>query len=126
MERERKKSRRQEWESMRGQLTGTLGKGKGLEGRENIPERACGKCTNFSENVWTSDGRGFCGVIKAGSNLALEPPLIITEGDAGMMVVFNMDAVKCPKYNQMEFIDTDGNECSDPKYRRSHRQMVDK
>ncbi len=123
MVRERKKSRRDEWEGMRSQLTGKMYKDRGLEGRENIPEKACGKCTNFSENATASDGRGFCGVVKRDSDFTKDPPVIMTEGDTGLMVSFSMDAAKCPHYHKMDFIDTDGFECSDPKYRRAQRQM---
>jgi len=123
MVRARKKSRRSEWEDMRNQLTGNMYKNKGFEGRENIHEKACGRCENFSENAFASDGRGFCGVLKQGSDFTKDSPVIITEGDTGLMVSFSMDATKCPHYKEMEFMDTDGTECADPKYRRAQRQM---
>ncbi len=119
----RKKTQRNEWEEMREQLTGKMYKDRGVEGRENIPEKACGKCANFSENAWASDGRGFCGVVKRDSDFTKDPPMILTEGDTGLMVSFSMNAVKCPHFLKMDMIDTDGTEVSDPKYQRAQRQM---
>ncbi|QCQ22291.1 hypothetical protein FDQ92_09040 [Desulfoglaeba alkanexedens ALDC] len=120
--REKRSSRRGQWEEMRKGLTGEQSK-KGFEEREKLPEKACGKCKHFSENAWASDGRGFCAVLKVGSNLAADPPVCVLEGDAGMMTMFNMDASRCPYYDQLEFIDTDATECADPQFRRAQRQF---
>lgn len=121
----RRRSRKKEdtWEKMRKDMVSHLSKPKGVEGREHVPEVACGKCKNFSENAWASDGRGFCGVLKVGSDLTAEPPVFVTEGDAGLMTMFNMDAAKCTYFEKMKLIDTEGSECVDPQYRRAQRQM---
>ena len=116
-------SRRDQWKELRSQMVSQSSKKRGVEGRETIPEKSCGKCKNFSERAYASDGTGFCRALKAGSNLEANPPVFKTEGEAAFMVVFNTDAVNCSHYNQMEFIDTDGTECADPAYRRAQRQM---
>jgi hypothetical protein len=108
---------------MRQGMTKQLSTAKGVEGREKVPEKACGKCSNFSENAYASDGRGFCGVVKVGSDILADPPVFVLEGNAGMMCMFNMDAARCVHYKEMEFIDTDGTECADPQFRRAQRQM---
>ena len=123
MARRRRRQKDDTWEKMRQQMVSTLSKPKGVEQRETVPEKACGKCKHFSENAWASDGRGFCGVLKVGSDLNADPPVFVTEGDAGMMTMFNMDASKCKYYEELELIDTDGAECADPQYRRAQRQM---
>ena len=123
MARKARRSRRGEWEQMRQGMNSQLSRDKGTEGREHIPEKACGKCGNFSENAYASDGRGFCGVLKTGSDILADPPVLVLEGQAGLMSMFNIDAASCPHYTEMAFIDTDGTECADPQFRRAQRQM---
>ncbi len=122
MARKKKSSRRDKWNQMREGLT-NLSKTKGVEARETVPDIACAKCKNFSETTFSSDGRGSCSVVKAGSDFTVEPPLILLEGDTGMLCMFNTDAAKCSQFDLMEIIDTDGNECADPQFRRAQRQM---
>ena len=117
------RSRREEWEQMRKSMTSQFSTAKGVEGRETVPDNACGKCKNFSENAYASDGRGSCGVLKMGSNFLADPPIFVLDGEAGLMCMFNMDASQCKYYERMEFIDTDGTECADPRFRRAQRQM---
>lgn len=113
-------SRRNQWKEMREDV---LGKAKTVEERETIPEIACTFCKNFSENAYASDGRGTCKVLKVGSNILADPPVLVTDGKNGYITYFNRDASKCPHFEKMEFIDKDGNECADPQYRRAQRQM---
>jgi len=121
----RRKSRRRggEWAQMRDTMTGNILNKKGVESRETVPEKACGKCKHFSENAYGSDGRGYCGVLKMGTDLTVDPPVYVQEGDAAMITFFNVDVGKCKYYDQMAFIDTDGTECADPHHRRTQRQM---
>lgn len=115
-------SRRGEWGQMREAMTGHFEKTKGVESRENVPDKACGKCKNFSENAFASDGRGFCGLLKTGSDIS-KKQAYVTEGDAALMTFFNVDASLCKHFTRMEFIDVDASECADPQYRRAQRQM---
>lgn len=96
---------------------------KSVEERERIPDRACGICRNFSENAYASDGRGSCGILKVGSNIAADPPVYVLEGETGQFTFFNTDAARCAHYARMEMIDKDGTECADPAFRRMQRQM---
>jgi hypothetical protein len=120
-------SRRNKWREVRDSITISKGEmGKTLEERESMPEKACGFCKNFFENAYNADGRGSCKFLKMGSNLKSDPPLLVTEGDTGLITYINTDAQKCPKYDRMELIDTDLGEITDPSYRRSHRIMEKK
>lgn len=119
-----RKQRGGEWGLMRDAMAQNTSAGKGVEGREHVPEVACGKCKNFSENAYVSDGRGFCAVLKMGSRLDKDPPDYIMEGEAALMTIFNMSAAKCKFYERMAIIDTDATECADPHYRRTQRQMA--
>ncbi len=116
-------SRRSDWAKARDRMLGHFSTAKGVEKREAVPEICCGKCKNFSERAWSSDGTGFCGALKEGSRLEVDPPVYVTEGPAALMVAFNMDASKCKYFEQLELIDTDATECADPQFRRAHRQM---
>jgi len=113
-------SRREKWNQAREAL---LSKSKGVEGREVVPDICCGKCQNWSENAYASDGRGTCKILKIGSNLGVVPPVYVLDGDAGLITFFNMDTASCGYFAKMELIDTDGTECADPQYRRVMRQM---
>jgi len=118
-----RKQRGGEWGQMRDAMSKNTSMQKGVAGRELVPEVACGKCKKFSENAYSSDGRGFCTVLKMGSGIDKDPPVYIMEGEAALMTIFNMDAAKCKFYAEMEVIDTDATECADPHYRRTQRQM---
>lgn len=120
--RERRPSRTNEWDQMRKGLTGELSK-RGFDERETVPEKACGKCSNYSENAFSSDGRGTCGVLKAGSDILSTPPVLILEGETAYTTLFNAEASNCPHYSKMEFMDTDGSECADPTVSRTQRQL---
>jgi hypothetical protein len=118
-----RKTRGGEWGQMRDAMSKNTSAKKGVEGREYVPEVACGKCRMFSENAYSSDGRGFCAILKMGSSIDKNPPVYIKEGEAAFMTIFNMDAAKCNFYKEMAVIDTDATECADPHYRRTQRQM---
>jgi len=107
-------------------ISGVLSSGhkvSGVEERENVPEISCGKCKNFSENAFVSDGRGTCRILKVGSDISLEKPICVVEGEVPLSSKFNTDASRCKSFERMDFIDTDGSECADPTYRRAQRQM---
>jgi len=116
-------SRRSEWGKARDRMVGHFSTSKGTDQRESVPEICCGKCKNFSERAYVSDGTGFCGILKEGSKIDVDPPVYVTEGPVSLMVAFNMESSKCKYYQLMELIDTDPTECADPAYRRAHRQM---
>lgn len=116
-------SRRGEWSKARDKMVSHLSKKKSVEERETVPEICCGKCKNFSERAQHSDGSGFCGVLKEGSDFNVNPPVYLLEGKVASMVVFNMESSKCKYFDQMELIDTDTTECADPAYQRAARQM---
>lgn len=122
----RRKSRRGEWAQMRDSMTNMVSQKRGVEGREVVPDIACGICKKFSENAYGSDGRGYCKVLKTGSDIKQDPPVYILEGEAALLTIFNMDASKCKYFEKMAFIDTDATECADPQYRRTQRQMAKK
>lgn len=116
-------SRRDKWKNVRDAMLGPLAKSKGDRNRESIPEICCGKCQKWSENAYSSEGRGSCSVLKMGSDLTSPQPTYVLEGEAGLISYFNMDASRCNYFTKMEIIDTDGTECSDPQFRRALRQM---
>ncbi|MDI6741110.1 MAG: hypothetical protein QMD11_00075 [Smithella sp.] len=93
---------------------------------ENVPEKTCGLCKNFLETAAYSDGRGSCKVLKEGSDIICDPPVLVMDGKNGYQMRALTDAAKCSSYAKMEFIDHDGTECSDPQYRRTMRQFQDK
>ncbi|MBW2092328.1 MAG: hypothetical protein JRI34_09440 [Deltaproteobacteria bacterium] len=119
--------RRDKWKKVTESMAMRDGQaGRTIEERERMPDVACGKCKNFSENAHEHDGRGSCGVLKMGSDILADPPVFVTEGDAGLITYFNWDAAKCPHFSRMSFIDTDIGEVTDPAYQRAHRQMEKK
>ena len=123
MARPARRSRKDQWDQMRNSMTGSSVKPKGIESREHIPEKACGKCQNFSANAYASDGSGYCRALKTGSDILANSPIFVFEGDAGLMCRVNMDAYKCQKYEGLAYIDTDNTECADPRRKRTGRQM---
>jgi len=115
--------RREQWQDIRQSMMGDPAKPKYMEELESVPDKACALCSNFSENAYASDGRGYCSVLKHGSDIHADPPVFVTAGDIGFMSVFNNDAAKCVHFSKMQLIDTDGSECADPAFRRMQRQM---
>ena len=95
-------------------------KEKTVEEREKMPDKACGKCKEFFH---ITSGMGNCNKLKGGSDLKVDPPVYLTEGDAHMSTMFNMDASKCKYYDEMELIDTDISQSNDPRFSRHQRQM---
>lgn len=116
-------SRRDEWKGVRDGIVGAGSGGQSVEEREHMPEKACGVCENFSESGYSSAGQGSCRVLRMGSNLTKTPPVMVTEGENGLICFFNTDGAACAHFSRMKFIDTDGSECADPAFRRAHRQM---
>jgi hypothetical protein len=119
----KRKTRGGDWAQMRDAQAKNRSTPKGVEGREKVPEIACGKCKKFSENAYGSDGSGYCTALKMGSDITKDPPVYILEGEASLMTMFNMDAAKCKYFEKMAYIDTDATECADPHHRRTQRQM---
>ncbi|MFP4475662.1 MAG: hypothetical protein ACLFOY_08865 [Desulfatibacillaceae bacterium] len=115
--------RRDQWKQVQDGMFGDVSKARTNEERENVPDVACGLCMNFSENAYASDGRGFCRKLKVGSDIKVNPPVYVLEGDVGYSTMFNRDAANCQSYERNEQIDTDGYEVADPQYRRVQRQM---
>lgn len=112
-----------QWEILKEQfLQAAIGR-RGIEEREKVPEKACGKCKHFSEKAYSSDGSGYCRILKAGSDITADPPVYVTEGDVAYVVAFNTDASKCKYYEELEFIDHDARETADPFHRRVVRQL---
>jgi hypothetical protein len=89
------------------------------------PEKMCGVCSNYLEAAFTGEGVGTCTILKLGSDILANPPVFVMEGENGYRTMNLRDAAACPHYSKMEFVDKDGTECNDPKYRRSMRQMQD-
>lgn len=108
---------------MRDALSGMYAQSQKPHTDEEIAEKICGKCKNFSENAWASDGRGTCKILKLGSNIESDPPVYVTDEGDGFLAMTLGDATKCKYYEEMSMIDTDNTECSDPVHRRSIRQM---
>lgn len=115
----------------------SIQKGMGLFGQKpqdllkhgqdgKLPDINCGLCANFLETSQTSDGRGTCKVLRDGSDIVSDPPVFVTEGKNAYLLWIWIDASKCTKFVKNEFIDRDGQECSDPARRRMMRQFQDK
>ena len=121
-----RRKRRGEWQEMREKMTTHFSTSKKMDEREQVPDKPCGKCKNFSENAYASDGRGFCGILKTGSNILEDTPVYIFDGEASLLTFFNTNAEKCEYFKEMDLVDTDGFECADPQFRRAQRQMANK
>lgn len=101
----RKKS---EWDSIREGMLGASENERSVEERENVPEKACGKCNHyFQAGLGTTSG--MCNMLK--------------QGDTPVPVGFNQDAKDCASYDEMKIIDTDISHSLDPKVSRHQRQM---
>ncbi|MEW6439325.1 MAG: hypothetical protein AB1640_00170 [bacterium] len=116
-------SRRDQWKQAADKMIGEVTKAKTFEEQERVPDRPCGVCQGFSESAYTSGGGGTCKFLKMGSDISVDPPVYVNEGEAGLIVFFNTDGSKCRHFSRMEMIDRDGTECADPVFRRMQRQM---
>lgn len=88
-------------------------------------EKICGLCKHYSEGAFSGEGVGSCNILKIDSDISLDPPRYDFDSPDGYRTMNLADAGKCRYYDKMEFVDKDGSECSDPRYRRSMRQMQD-
>ena len=113
------RKRGSQWDSARDAMLDMSEKSRTVDERENVPDKACGKCKNF----YQISGNGICNVLKDGTDFTIDPPKFVTEGEVFLPTMFNMDAAKCTYYNEMELIDTDISQSSDPMYSRHQRQM---
>ena len=118
--------RRDQWKQASNKMFGESTKKRSFEEREEVPDVACGLCKRFSENAYGSDGRGVCKTLMIGSDISVDPPTYVLEGDTGLITFFNTEASKCSQFSRMELIDKDGSECADPAFRRAQRQMENK
>ncbi len=93
---------------------------------EKVADKVCGKCKKYAENSWASDGRGTCSIFKIGTDISIDPAVYVEDGDMPFITMTLTDAKYCKSYDEMEMMDSDNTEVSDPKYRRSTRQMQNK
>jgi hypothetical protein len=98
--------------------------GKSADEKDVVPEKACTRCKHFIESGASEKGEGYCGVLRAGSDILSDPPKFVTEGEVSYFTFFNRDASKCTHYDQMEFADHDISECADPRYTRGQRATM--
>ena len=98
--------------------------GKGVDEKDAIPEKACTKCRHFIESGASEKGEGYCGKLRAGSDISKAPPKFVLEGDVSFFTYFNRDASNCTQYDEMEFTDHDISECADPRYTRGQRATM--
>jgi hypothetical protein len=93
---------------------------------DKMADKICGKCKKYAENSWASDGRGTCSVLSIGSDIDTDPAVYVTDGDMPFITMTLTDAKYCKHYDEMTMIDSDNTEVSDPKFKRSIRQMQSK
>ncbi len=93
---------------------------RSVEEREHMPDKPCGKCTNFYQST---AGSAHCNILYSGSDIEKDPPVYKLEGELHYSTIFNMDAKRCKYYEKMKIIDTDISQSSDPMYSRHQRQM---
>lgn len=117
-----------DWGSIRRQQLGDADVerhlGKSADEKDTVPEKACTKCKHFIESGASEKGEGYCGVLRAGSDILADPPKFVTDGDVPYFTYFNMDASKCKYYDEMEFRDHDISECADPRFTRGQRAAM--
>jgi hypothetical protein len=99
-------------------------RGKSTDEKDAIPEKACTKCRHFIESGASEKGSGNCGVLRDGSDILVDPPKSVTEGEVSYFTYYNVDASRCTYYDQMEFVDHDISECADPRYTRGQRATM--
>ena len=114
--------RKSEWDDSMQSILSMHEKSQTVEEREHVPEKACGKCKNFSAVGWgTTSGR--CIVLKTGSDIMVEPPVFVLEGEVNITAELRMDASRCTYFEEMQLIETDIAQAYDPRYSRHLRQM---
>ena len=116
--------RKSEWASAREDFLGAVEKPMSVEEREHMPEKACGKCKHFFASSVLGTAGGQCLKLKTGSNIKVDPPKFVTDGEANMQTDVRTDASKCTYYDEMELVDTDIAEAFDPRYSRHQRQVM--
>ena len=114
-----------EWEEARAAFLGIQGKERSVEEREHMPAKACGKCKHFYLASILGVTGGDCLKLKTGSNISVDPPVFVLEGDTNLQTEIRMDAGRCSYFEQMEIVDKDISEAFDPRYSRYQRQMMD-
>ncbi|MBI5844511.1 MAG: hypothetical protein HZB23_07575 [Deltaproteobacteria bacterium] len=112
-------------EALRRAQAQVLGAQRAPKANQERPEKMCGLCVHFSEGVFSGEGVGTCDILKMASDILADPPIYDKESVNGYKTMNLMNAAKCVHYQRMDFVDKDGTECSDPRYRRSMRQMQD-
>ncbi len=112
-------------DDLRQQFSSVYARQKAPKTDEKRAEKICGICKHFSESAYSGEGKGTCRVLKMGSDITADPPVYVLSGENGYLSLTLAEATACKHYEKMEFIDHDGTECSDPRYRRSIRQLQD-
>ncbi len=102
-----------------------LGAQRAPKATQTKAEKICGLCTNYSEGTFSGEGAGSCGILKMNSDISIDPPKYDLDSTDGYRTMNLMDAGLCQYYEKMNFVDKDGTECSDPRFRRTMRQMQD-
>ncbi|MDY6917426.1 MAG: hypothetical protein SVP26_05700 [Chloroflexota bacterium] len=92
--------------------------------KEEMPEKACGKCKHFFASSSLGAAGGDCTKLKTGTNITKDPPVFVSEGEANYQTEIRRDASKCTYYEEMELVDTDIGQAFDPRYSRHVRQMM--
>jgi len=116
--------RKSEWEQARESFLGIQETPKTVEEREYVPEKSCGKCQHFSVSTGLGSAGGHCLVLKTGSDISVDPPVLLTEGVANLQSDVRMDAARCTHYEPMGLMDQDISESFDPRYSRHQRQTM--
>ncbi len=115
-----------EWDGARDALLkvgGMTRETKTVGEREHVPEKACGKCKRFFSSTTRGGSGGSCDILKVGSNITKDPPLLVTEGEANYWTDFKTDASRCKYYDEMDLIETDISQAHDPRFSRHFRQL---
>jgi len=113
-----------EWEQAKQTFLGISERPKTFEERETVPEKSCGNCKHFSASTWLGTTGGNCDVLKAGSDIAKDPPVFVLEGEANLQSDVMLDASRCKYHEQLEIVDTDIGEAFDHRYSRHQRQRM--
>lgn len=112
----------QDWGKYRDQWMKGASK-KGVS-RDEVPDKACGYCENFTPSSYAGSGSGTCNVLKMGSDLATG--VYVTEGGGMAMPTLDItDGGQCKHFKKLEHVDTNTNEVWNP-LQRSNRLFKEK
>lgn len=111
----------QDWGKFRDQWIKGASK-KGVS-RDQVPDKACGYCENFTPSSYSGSGSGTCNVLKIGSDLATGA--YVTKGEMGMPTLDITDGGQCRHFKKLEHVDTNTSEVWNP-LQRSNRLFKEK